>query len=47
MRERVANLGGELGILSNPGGTRVRAVLPLARSHRSAKAAQQSTTAVS
>jgi PAS domain S-box-containing protein len=47
MRERVANLGGELGILSNPGGTRVRAVLPLARSHRSAKAAQQSRTAVS
>jgi len=47
MRERVANLGGELGILSNPGGTRVRAVLPLARSHRSAKAAQQSAAAVS
>ena len=47
MRERVANLGGELGIRSNPGGTCVRAVLPLARSHRSAKAAQQSAAAVS
>jgi PAS domain S-box-containing protein len=47
MRERAENLGGELAIRSNPGGTLVRAVLPLARSHRSAKAAQQSTAAVS
>jgi PAS domain S-box-containing protein len=47
MRERVANLGGELGIRSNQTGTRVRAVLPLPRSHRTAKAGQQSTTAVS
>lgn len=47
MRERAENLGGELAIRSNPGGTVVRAVLPLARPHRSAKAAQQSRTAVS
>jgi PAS domain S-box-containing protein len=46
MRERAESLGGELGIRSNPGGTLVRAVLPLARSHRTAKAAQQSTAAV-
>jgi signal transduction histidine kinase len=47
MRERAENLGGEIAIRSNPGGTLVRAVLPLARSHRSAKAAQQSRTTVS
>ena len=46
MRERAENLGGELAIRSNPGGTLVRAVLPLARSNRTAKAAQQSTAAV-
>ncbi len=46
MRERVENLGGELGVSSNGNGTRVRAAIPLARSNRTAKAAQQSTAAV-
>jgi two-component system, NarL family, sensor kinase len=47
MRERVENLAGELGISSNQSGTRVRVVLPLTPTPRSARAASQSSAAAS
>ncbi len=47
MRERVENLGGELQVESNGGGTRVRAVLPLVPSPEAASAEPAASPAVS